>query len=162
MKKIIFCCLLLLNISAAYASHDHYSYAYIPISDPQEAGQIKLHKAIFYTWYAEPDFSLSTVTLPYIVNTPHRSTTSQNQYNDMNINLANVPGLEIDLSKLYEKNCSVGINASKVKVRAPDEINIPQNSHTKESLDYLLKFVSKATRLSLEMNQLKCLVEVIR
>jgi len=161
MKKIIFAMIMLFS-SNLFASSDHYSFAYIPISDPQEAGEIKLHKAIFFTYNAEPDFSLSAVAMPYIVNTPHSSSSKHNPYNNLDINLANVPGLEIHLSKLYEKKCSVGIDVTKVKVRAPDVKNAPGNSHTRASLDYLLKHVVKATQLNLELHNLKCQVDVIK
>jgi len=70
--------------SNLFATSDHYSFVYIPIADPQEGGEVKLHKAVFLTWYAEPDFSLSAVTLPYIVNTPHNNAQSDNQCNNMN------------------------------------------------------------------------------
>ncbi len=161
MKNAIIALLILLS-SNLFATSGHYSFVYIPIGDPQEAGEIKLHKVIFYTWYAEPDFSLSAVTLPYMVNTPHSNTQSGNQYQNMNINLANIDGLNIDLSKLYAKKCVVNIDTAKVKIQTAGR-NDPENgSVVQEHLDNVIKAVIKATLLNLELNNLKCEVAVIK
>ena len=159
MKKTIIGLLILLS-SNLFATSDHYSFVYIPIADPQEGGVIKLHKAIFFTWYAEPDFSLSAVTHPYIINTPHSNTQSGNQYQNMNINLAHINGLNIDLSKLYEKNCVVSIDTTQVTIQTLDSNDPEKGSVTQEHLDNVVKAVAKATRLNLVSNRLKCNVTI--
>ena len=153
MKKIIFALAMLIS-SNLFASSDHYSFVYIPISDPQEAREIKLHKAIIFTWYAEPDFSLSAVTHPYIVNTPHGS--YQNQYQNMNINLANIKGLSIDLTKLYAKDCEVIIDAQQIKIRNANSKKTDKDSVPKDYLMKVLKAVKDATRLNLESHKMDC------
>ena len=149
MKKTILGLLILLS-SNLFASSDHYSFVYIPIADPQEGGVIKLHKAIFFTWYAEPDFSLSAVTHPYIINTSHSKTQSGNQYKNMNINLAHIDGLNIDLAKLYAKKCVVTIDTTQVKIQTSDSNDSAKDLVTQEHLDNVVKAVTKATRLNLE------------
>ncbi len=159
MKKTIIGLLMLLS-SSLFATSDHYSFVYIPIADPQEGGEIKLHKAIFLSWYAEPDFSLSAVTLPFIVNTPHSNAQADNQYNNMNINLAHIDGLNIDLSRLYSKKCAVNIDTSKVKIQTSDRDETETGSVAQEHLDNVVKAVADATRLNLKSSKLSCDVTI--
>ena len=161
MKKTIIGLLMLLS-SNLIATSDHYSFVNIPIADPQEGGEIKLYKAIFLSWYAEPDFSLSAVTHPYIVNTPHSDAQSENQYNNMNINLAHINGLNIDLSELYAKECRVNIDTAQVKIQTPDRNDPEKGSVTQEHLDNVVKAVAEASRLNLESNKLSCDVTIMQ
>lgn len=80
----------------------------------------------------------------------------------MNINLTHIDGLKIDLFRPYAKKCAVNIDTTQVKIQTSGKNNPDNDSVTQEHLDNVVKAVAEATRLNLELNNLKCKVEVIK
>ena len=142
--------LLSLCIQTSFASYDYLLSVYIPVSDPQselmDKDGIKLHKALFYTFYSEEDSAVNAVTWEYIVNTPHQRRHLQN----MDMNLAHIEGLKVELK--YELNsCQVLIDSSNVV-----------SNYSEQELSKLLSYVKKATKLNMKEHKIHCSIKEIK
>ena len=133
------------------ASMDNLLSVYIPVTHPQselmDKDGITLHKALFYTFYSEPESAVGAITWKYIVNTPHKRQRLQN----MNINLANLNGLKVELHEYGSKECSVVIDSSEVV-----------STYSSKELNKLLSYVKKATKLNMKEYEIHCPITEVK
>ena len=122
-----------------FASHDAYVPVYIPISDMSVDSGIKLHKVLFYTYYAHPESVIDSVTWSYKANTPHE------RYKDLESNLAHIEGLTVSFKYKEENGCDITI----------DSRSVVSNDETGD-LNIILKYVKKATVLNMKNAKLNC------
>ena len=149
LKILIF---LTLFMQTASASMDYYLTYYIPVSDPQseilDKDGVKLYKAIIYTSYSEPESAVSTITNEYIISTPHKEI---KYMQNLNINLAHIKGLKVDLFDYGSKECRVVMDASKIVSDYPPK-----------ELAKILTYVKKATKLNMKEHEVNCVFKEIK
>ena len=141
--------LLILMIETTSATMDYFLTYYIPVSEPQ-SDEIKLHKAIVYTYYSEPESAIDFITQKYIVNTPHKEKESD-YMRDYNINLAYIKGLNVELLDYGSKECRVVMDSSKIV-----------SDYSSKWLEEILKYVKKATKLNMKEHKINCAFEEIK
>ena len=138
-----------LSIQIASASVNYLVTYYIPVdaelygNTTSEDG-IKLHKAIAYTWYPEPESAIGFITQKYIAHTPHKGKKSHSMQN-YNVNLAYIKGLKVDLLNYGSKECRVVMDSSHIISTYPPVV-----------LDSILRYVKKATKLNMKEHNIDC------
>ena len=144
--------LLTLFMQTASATMDYYLTYYIPVGDPQseilDKDGVKLHKAISYTFYSEPDSAVGMITQEYIVNTPHKKRARMNNFN---INLAHIKGLKVEIKNYGSKECSVVMDSSQIV-----------SDYSTKELDKILSYVKKATKLNMKEHQINCVFKEVK
>jgi hypothetical protein len=137
------------------ASTDYLLTYYIPVSSELDGNLLdkdgmRLHKAIVYTYYSEPESAISSITQKYIINTPHKTKESEYMH-DYNINLANIKGLKVDLYDYGSKECRVVMDSSKIVSEYPAKV-----------LTKVLNYVKKATKLNMKEHKINCTFKEIK
>ena len=140
--KILF--LITLFFQTASASMDYILTYYIPVAteldgDIMREDGIRLHKAIVYTYYSEPESAIGFVTMKYTANSPHKS---KEKYD---VNLANIKGLKVNLFDYGSKECRVVMQSSNIVSTYPPKV-----------LEKILDYVKKATKLNMKEHHINC------
>jgi len=146
MKNLKFKLLLLSLLMNPFlsASQEGIIETYIPVSNPQykllEKGGIELKKVLFYTNYASPEADIGSVTWSYIINTPHA------HFKNLEMNLAHIEGLKVEIEYLYDSECkAVTIDSSEILDKYKPKV-----------LEKILDYVVKATKLNMKKAQVSC------
>jgi len=141
--------LLTLLTQTASATMDYILTYYIPVASELDANLtkkegIRLHKAMVYTYYSEPESAIGSITDKYIINTPH--TGKESAYmREYDVNLANIKGLKVELLDYGSKECRVVMDSSKVV-----------SDYSPKVLEKVLEYVKKATKLNMKEHKIKC------
>jgi hypothetical protein len=141
--KFKFILLTILFLSKTlFATHDGYIETYIPIANPQasllEKDGILLRKVLFFTYFSTPDASIGSVAWSYKANTPHK------RYKNIEANLAHIEGLKVSLNYNHNESCKVTIDSSHIN-----------SSYKGKTLDKILNYVKKATKLNMKNSKLQ-------
>jgi len=147
LKILLF---LTLSFQIASASMNYILTYYIPVatqldSNLMDRDGIRLHKAIVYTYYSEPESAIGFVTMKYIANTPHKTQKDTIPMDNYDVNLANIKGLKINLFDYDTKECRVVMDSSKIVSTYPPKV-----------LEKILKYVKKATKLNMKEHKINC------
>ena len=146
--------LLTLMTQTVSATMDYILTYYIPVASELDSSLMKkdgmrLHKAMVYTYYSEPESAISSITQKYIINTPHKEKEAD-YMRDYNINLAYIKGLTVELLDYGSKECRVVMDSSKVV-----------STYSSEVLEKVLKYVRKATKLNMKEHKINCVFKEI-
>jgi hypothetical protein len=149
MKFKLILLTFLLFSTTLFATHDGYIETYIPIANPQsellEKEGIQLRKVLFFTYASTEEASINSVTWSYKANTPHK------RYKNREANLAHIKGLKVNF--LYHNNGGCKVTIDSRKVISP---------YRGKTLNKILNYVEKATRLNMKASGLHCKVKVIK
>ncbi len=152
LKQSVILFTLLLLSKTLFASFDHFISTYIPVLDPQaslldtdEGEGIMLHKVLFFTNYAEPESSISSVSWSYIINTPHKRNKGREA------NLAHIEGLSVDFQYGEKGSCTVTMDTRKIVT-----------DYKPNELKRILDCVEKATKLNMKDHKLNCGFKIVK
>jgi len=141
--------LLTFMLQPASATMDYILTYYIPVASELDSNLtvkdgMRLHKAMVYTYYSEPESAISSITKKYTIYTPHIGKESA-YMRDYDVNLANIKGLNVELLDYGSKECRVVMDSSKVV-----------STYSPEVLEKVLKYVKKATKLNMKEHKINC------
>jgi len=132
-----------------FATHNGYIETYIPIANPQalllEKEGIELRKVLFFTYSSIEESSIGSVVWSYKANTPHT------RYKNREANLGHIQGLKVDLTYSRSASCKVTIDSRNII-----------SKYRGKTLDKILKYVEKATRLNMKESHLNCKVKILK
>ena len=138
--------LLLFMSPSLWASQERIVETYIPVANLQyellEKNGIELKKVLFYSNYASPEADISSVSWSYIINTPH------DRFKGLDVNLAHIKGLKVDIEYLYDEECRVTIDSSNMV-----------HEYKPKVLKKILDYVVKATELNMKESQASCEIQ---